>query len=451
MVNCKTDILIVGAGQIGIAAAYYLKKRAPQKSALLVDQMQPLAFTSAQSGENYRNWWPTPIMRAFTERSIDLMEEIAATTDNRIQLNRRGYVLATRQRDISAFEAELAEGYTGSGEEIRKHSPGSQAYQPVISEEWRDAPSGVDILRGSGNVKRHFPYYADDVETIIHIRRGGMLSGQQMGTYMLEKFREAGGKLLQASVHSLDKGVNFTARLDDGQVAEAGAVVNAAGPFLNRIAGFLGFSLPVSNWFQQKIAFEDREGVIDRTMPFTIDLDPQYLDWVEDERVLLAEDENLAWLAGELPGAVHCRPEGGEKGKWVKMGWAYNQQETEATFEPVFDRGFPEIVLRGAARLHPGLKTYYGRLPRAMSHYGGFYTLTKENWPLIGSVGPEGFFVVGAMSGFGTMAACAAGELLTKHVLGEQLLDYEKALAPSRYENPELVKLMESQSNRGIL
>ena len=72
---------------------------------------------------------------------------------------------------------------------------------------------------------------------------------------------------------------------------------------------------------------------------------------------------------------------------------------------PKPDDRFPEVVLHGAARLNPRLKVYYERLPRTMSHSGGYYTMTKENWPLIGPAWPYGRFVVGVISGFGTFAA----------------------------------------------
>jgi len=38
-----------------------------------------------------------------------------------------------------------------------------------------------------------------------------------------------------------------------------------------------------------------------------------------------------------------------------------------------------------------------------MVYYGGFYTMTEENWPLIGPMEVDDVFVVGALSGFGTM------------------------------------------------
>ena len=112
---------------------------------------------------------------------------------------------------------------------------------------------------------------------------------------------------------------------------------------------------------------------------------------------------------------------------------------------------FPEIVSRGAVRLNPSLKTYYGRLPRAMHHYGCYYTLTDENWPLIGSMDVAGSYVVGAMSGFGTMAACAAGDLCARVLLAEAVPEYAHALSPQRYSDTDLMAEITALSQRGIL
>lgn len=454
MSSVETNTLVIGAGSIGIAVAYYLKKHAPALEVTLVDCGQPMAFTSAQSGENYRNWWPNPMMRAFTDRSIDLMEEIARESDNVLQMTRRGYVLATRQTDIDDHLMELDAGYKGSAEnQIRMHdtASGSQ-YQPATSETWQDAPNGVDVICNKSLIQKIFPYFDKDIRSVIHIRRAGMISGQQMGQYMLQAFRAAGGARLTAKVDDLSYDGRFSVELDRGtQSIKADRIVNAAGPFVGELSAKLGIELPVENWLQQKIAFEDTKRTIDRTMPFAIDLDPQYLDWDDDERRMLAEDPDFAWLAEQLPGAIHCRPEGGDNGTWLKLGWAYNQSSAPVSFTPTFDDQFPEIVLRGAARLNPALKAYYGQLPRSMVHYGGFYTLTDENWPLLGQTELEGFYVAGALSGFGTMAACASGELLAQHILGADLPDYAHMLSPLRYQNPAIVTQMRAQQSRGIL
>ena len=61
-----TDIAIIGAGNIGIAVAYYLVAHHGLTRIVLLEPGDPMAMTSAQSGENYRNWWPHPVMTAFT-------------------------------------------------------------------------------------------------------------------------------------------------------------------------------------------------------------------------------------------------------------------------------------------------------------------------------------------------------------------------------------------------
>ena len=47
-------------------------------------------MTSAQSGENYRNWRTHPVMTAFTDHAIDFLEAIARQSGNRIGMTRRG-------------------------------------------------------------------------------------------------------------------------------------------------------------------------------------------------------------------------------------------------------------------------------------------------------------------------------------------------------------------------
>lgn len=76
-------------------------------------------------------------------------------------------------------------------------------------------------------------------------------------------------------------------------------------------------------------------------------------------------------------------------------------------------------------------------------HDGGFYTKTQENRPLIGPLGVEGGFVVGALSGFGVMASSAAGELAATWITGGELPDYAASLALQRYDDPAYVASIE--------
>ena len=89
-VATTVDVAVIGAGSVGIAAAYYLVTRHGVRRVALVDARPPMGLTSAQSGENYRNWWPHPVMTAFADHSISLMEEIDRKSGARLNTTRGG-------------------------------------------------------------------------------------------------------------------------------------------------------------------------------------------------------------------------------------------------------------------------------------------------------------------------------------------------------------------------
>lgn len=452
-----TDVAVIGAGIVGIAVAHYLAARHGVRRLVLVEQGDPMALTSAQSGENYRNWWPHPVMRAFTDDAIDLMEEIARASDNRLHMTRRGYALVTRRERPEDLFAELARGYgDGAASRIRFHEAGNHAgYHPATSADWDAAPDGVDVVMDHALIRAHFPSYAQDVATVLHIRRAGDISGQQMGAWMLEGIRAAGGRVLRARLAGIEGGAPFTLRLEGAAgpaTLRAERIVNAAGPFFGDVAAMLGEIVPLQTVFQQKIAFEDRERAIPRSMPFTIDLDGQTLSWTEEEREILASDPTTEALTRPMPGAIHCRPEGGDGGTWLKLGWAYNRTPSDPHAEPPpVDPNFPDVVLRGASRLNPSLAVYLGRLPRGARHYGGYYAMTPENWPLIGPMRTPGAFMAGALSGYGTMAATATGALCAAWMQDAPRPDYAELFTLRRHDDPVLMAELRGEESKGVL
>ncbi|HEY5645736.1 MAG TPA: FAD-dependent oxidoreductase, partial [Pseudomonadales bacterium] len=361
------DVAIIGAGSIGIAVAYYLATRHRLTSIALIDQQPPMTLTSARSGENYRNWWPHPTMTAFTDHSISLMEDLDRASGGRLNMTRGGYALVTRRAQPDELIEALFRGYGDDRSRIRLHESAAGRYRPPQHHPWRDAPDGVDVLLDRALIRRTFPGYAHDIASVVHVRRAGSLSGQQLGQYMLECLRRSGLRIHRTEVRGIEAGSPFILHLDSnhgrGQL-RARRLVNAAGPLLANVGRLLGETLPVRCVYQQKIAFEDRERVIARELPFTIDLDPQTLDWSPDERTLLAAEPATRSLLETMPGGIHCRPDGPPGGTWVKLGWAYNQTPSDPQHSEPLDPHFPDMVLRGASRLHRGLAADLGRLPR---------------------------------------------------------------------------------------
>ena len=437
------DVAVIGAGNAGIAVAYYLVKHHDLRHIALIDARDPMSLTSAQSGENYATGSPHPTISAFTAHSIALMEELDRQTGGRLNITRGGYALVTRRHAPQDLIDDLHRTYRATPEKIRLRASDDGGYRPPRRGPWQEAPDGVDVLLDRALIRRTFPSLADDVATVVHVRNAGSISAQQMGQAMLEEIRAAGGRLLRARVTGLVTGPPFRIELSaDGttRLLRADRIVNAAGPFLRDIGEMLGEDLPVRCVYQQKIAFQDREGAVPRDLPFTIDLDGQTLAWSDEDRELLASDPATRRLVEPMPGGIHCRPDGAPEGHWVKMGWAYNQAAGDPHAADPIDPQFPDSVLRAVSRLHPKVAAYIGRLPRGAHHYGGYYTMTAENWPLIGPMRTEGACIAGALSGYGSMAACATGALCAAWVVGRPVPDWAAQLAPSRHDDQAFMR-----------
>jgi glycine/D-amino acid oxidase-like deaminating enzyme len=444
----------------GLSAAYHLAVRQGVKDVILVDERPPLSLTSDKSTECYRNWWPGPgeAMVSLMNRSLDLMEELACESGNVFHLNRRGYLYVTADpARIPDFQRAAEEASTLGAGPLRTHTnqPGAPVYLPAPAQGFDGQPSGADVILDPALIRDRFPYISEDTVAVLHARRCGWLSAQQLGMFMLERARERGVKLLCARVEGVEvsHGRVWSVGLSEetGPLAiSTGHFVNAAGPFLKEVGRMVGVDLPVFSELHAKVAFNDYLGVVPRHAPLLIWTDPQTLPWSEEEHALLAESEETHWLLRELPSGAHVRPEGGPESRVLLMLWAYHTPPVEPAWPPTFDPCYPEVVLRGLSRMLPGLRAYFDRLPRPVVD-GGYYTRTHENRPLIGPLPVEGAYVIGALSGFGIMAACAAGELLAAHLTGSELPPYAPWFALQRYEDPTYQSLLEDWEESGQL
>jgi glycine/D-amino acid oxidase-like deaminating enzyme len=449
-------VVICGAGVAGIAAAYYLAVEHGLGNVVIVEEGHPLSLTSDKSTEAYRNWWPGPdrAMTQFMNRSIDLMEGIAHATGNRINLNRRGYLYATADAGKVPWLHDMARAAEAAGSgPVRVHETASSPYAPS-PERGFDVPfTGADLLTDRSLIRRHFPFLAPSTVAVVHARRAGWLSAQQLGMVMLEAAREHGVRLLRGKVVGVDAGGGRIRAVHieqngERRSLEASHLVLAAGPMQKDMARLLGIELPIIAERHRKVSFPDPLGTMPAA-PMLIWLDEQHLPWSDDERAALAEDDDTQWLLGRFPAGVHGRPEG-SGGASLLLLFNHDHASCEAVFPLPEETHYAEIALRGMATMVPGLAAYFGRGARPHVD-GGYYIKTRENRPLIGPLPVEGAYLTGAFSGFGVMAACAGGELLARHVLERSLPDYAPAFLLSRYRDANYCSLLENWGGGGQL
>jgi glycine/D-amino acid oxidase-like deaminating enzyme len=448
----STDVVICGAGIAGVSAAYFLSLLGV-RNIILVDELPPLNLTSSRSTECYRNWWPDPEMLALMNRSIDLLEGLADKSGNIFSLNRRGYLFVTAdQNKISDLKNRAGIiSRLGAGP-LRIHDENQSTYIPHHPEGYIHSESGADLLLGSTLIRKHFPYLAENSEAALHVRRAGWLSAQQLGMYLLNSAREKSVLFTSAKVTAVNQSNNEieSVELSSGDKISTRVFINAAGPYFGNVGRLCGFDLPVFTELHLKVAFKDPLEAIRRDAPLLIWDDTQTLEWEKDERTFLANDPETRWLTEPFPSGAHTRPEGGPGSQAILMLWEYQSKLMDPLPDPPLDDYYPEVALRGMARMIPALKGYFGRSPRPNLD-GGFYTKSDDNRPIVGPTPIKGVYLLGALSGYGIMAACGVGELLAHYIAGRSLPGYAKSFSLERFSDPAYLKWMESITDKGQL
>ncbi|PYM18591.1 MAG: FAD-dependent oxidoreductase [Candidatus Rokuibacteriota bacterium] len=453
----SADVVVCGAGIAGLATAYHLAVRRGLTDVVVVDERPPLSLTSDKSAECYRNWWPGPgdDMVALMTRSIDLLEELARESGNVFRMNRRGYLFATGDPAlVPRFLARAQEAAALGSGPVRVHDrPGSE-YRPPAPEGFDGEPTGSDVITDRALIRRHYPWVTEDTVALLHARRCGWFSGQQLGMYLLERARDKGVRLLEGRVAGVE---TSGGRVSGVRIEGAGGAhtiatprfVAAAGPLMKSVGRLLGVELPLFCERHAKLAFHDTLGVIPRSAPLTIWTDAVRLPWSDEERAELATSEHRH-LLDEFPAGVHGRPEGGGDSPIVMLIWTYDTQPMEPHFPLEFDPYYGEIAIRGMSRMVPRMAEYLARLPRAVVD-GGYYTRTRENRLLAGPLPVEGAFILGGLSGYGLMSSNGAADLLADHITGRTLPRYAPAFSLARYDDPAYRALLDRWGDDGQL
>ncbi len=451
----QKEVVICGAGIAGISTAYHLAVQHGVKDILLIDERPPMSLTSDKSTECYRNWWPGPgnAMVRLMNRSIDLLENLADSTNNAFHLNRRGYLFLTadpdkipsmlsRSRGISNLGAGPLRVFNGNSDDPLYISSSPSGYPRNLD--------GADLILDQNLLLSQYPCITENAIAGLHIRRAGWFSAQQLGSLLLEKARKHGVQILDGRVTGIeiDHGRINQVLLDGGEKLQTKHFVNAAGPFINQVTQTFDVNLPVYYELHLKVSTADHLKIIPRDAPMLIWDDGQKLPWSDDESAFLAKDPDSRWLLEEFPPGVHARPEGGEDSPIILMLWEYRRIKMEPIFPPPLDDAYPEITLRGLATMIPAIKDYFNKPTRPFLD-GGYYTKTRENRPLICPLKVEGTWLIGALSGFGLMASLAAGELLALHMLGKSLPSNAPAFDLKRYEDPAYIDLLSKWEDTG--
>ncbi len=104
--NC--DILVIGAGVLGLSSAYYMKKRYPTKKIIVLDKYGgPGQGNSAKSEGGFRNIFTSETNYLLADSSIDAFKHIEDELGYDIKLNLIGYLWLFSQRQYEAIKPAI--------------------------------------------------------------------------------------------------------------------------------------------------------------------------------------------------------------------------------------------------------------------------------------------------------------------------------------------------------
>jgi FAD-dependent oxidoreductase domain-containing protein 1 len=179
----RCDVLVIGAGIMGLASAYHIKKNAPDKDVLLVDRYgAPGQGNTGRSNAMFRNTFSSRDNQVLSNASIDFFTHVQDELKVDIGLQKIGYLWLMDETQLSASEPYLAM-MERNGIEVVRHSRG-------------------DLKRLLPGLKPEFD--SDEEAKVMNLRpvdggvfgpKCGRLDPDKLVRYYAREFERMGGKL----------------------------------------------------------------------------------------------------------------------------------------------------------------------------------------------------------------------------------------------------------------
>jgi len=214
------DVVIIGGGIQGASIAYHLARRGTT-NVVVLEKSTLASGCSGRTGGVIRQHYSTPIVTEIARQARGFFATFDEVVGGHSGFVQNGLVLMVGQKDATALETNVALG--------RKHGV------PVRMIDAREAQSLVPGLNTDGAVA--FAHeadagYGDGYGTTVAFAA----AAKSMGVTVLQNTPATG--------LTIERG-RATGVVTPGETFAAGVVVNAAGPWADRVARMAGIDLPL--------------------------------------------------------------------------------------------------------------------------------------------------------------------------------------------------------------
>jgi FAD-dependent oxidoreductase domain-containing protein 1 len=356
----RPQVIIVGAGILGLASAYHILKGDGNLDLLVIDRLQgPGRGNTARSAAAYRDMFSSPLNRALSQGSIAFYEQVQK--DANIGLRRIGYLWLKTAHQMQESQVVL--------------NAMAQAGVKFETLEPRELHRRLPELRTGALA-----------QGILGLNCG-ILNPNLLCRFYEKRISALGGSFAYG-IEVTGFATNGEGRMLGVQVGEGeiiyGTVLVATGAWINLTMSLAGLKIPVVPRKRQLFAVAAKEGALPQLLhtegfnahnllPFTI-----------------------------MPGGAYLRP---STASFI-LGFANEDQPSGLEEPPAVERDFfPERV---RPQVEPYFPCFQDVVP-SFSWAGHYADYLADSHPVVDRVG--GGIVVGGDSGSGIMKADALGRI----------------------------------------
>ena len=384
------DFVVVGAGIVGVATAYHLKRLSPRSRVLVIDQHPGVGMgDTAKSAAAFRTAFTSWVNRVLAKTSVGFYREVQ---EGGVDLGMRfvGYLFLVPQENAEAM-LKVAEELRGMGSAVELYRELGRSVRFRVSDDEEAREMGLP-----------------DVALGLLVKEAGIMDPEKLVKYYYEEYSKMGGEVL---FNTKALGVVFAPKKPLGipgepfpwqevrtagvetsaGVIEARNVIIAMGAWTERFMDAAGFGLPLKPRKRQV---------------FVVKADGELRQLLETG---LADREYGPMII--LPKGVYMRPEPGEGTFWVGVAdrRPFGFEEEPQAEEQLWRYGIYPVLTKYVPAAE-------GRAPQ--NAWAGHYDENVVDYQPVVDRLAEGLYVAAGTSGSGIMKADAIGRIAAYLALG---------------------------------
>lgn len=375
--NNTSDVIVIGGGIIGCATGFYLSKKG-----LKVYLLEKDYLTAGSTGRcigGIRQQFSTRLSIKVAMESMKKFKDMAEELGQDVEFHQGGYLFLAHSEDRKITYLKLIELQQSMGLDVEYISIDDiKKIVPGISTD--------DLLGGA--------YCPSDAQANPFLCVDGYAKG----------IRKNGAVLPCKEVTRINiKGGKVTSiTTKDNETYYAPVIVNAAGPFVKKVAQLVDIDVPIEA--------ERHESLI--TEPMERFFDMMIVDYRDDGCYF-----NQKWDKGSIIGCYTPKPN-------------VPGHSLGTSFEFVREMG------RRTGRLIPRLTNI-----KIIRQWSGSYEMTPDGNPILDKTDIQGFYIVGGMCGHGFMLGPEIGSLAADFIAeGKTSYDISTFALKRDYTSKEVMK-----------